>query len=78
MMAMDWGHILLVVLPRTVLGWVFLMAAIEGYVSLAKNSQDARMLQSGKRHVIRHLESLRPARGRMRAAARASPPLFGL
>jgi TetR/AcrR family transcriptional regulator, transcriptional repressor for nem operon len=56
----------------------FLMAAIEGYVSLAKNSQDARMLQSGKRHVIRHLESLRPARGRMRAAARASPPLFGL
>jgi TetR/AcrR family transcriptional repressor of nem operon len=48
----------------------FLMAAIEGYVSLAKNSQDARMLQSGKRSVSRHLESLRPARGRARAAGR--------
>jgi TetR/AcrR family transcriptional repressor of nem operon len=48
----------------------FLMAAIEGYVSLAKNSQDARMLQSGKRHVIRHLESLRSARGRVRAPGR--------
>jgi TetR/AcrR family transcriptional repressor of nem operon len=46
----------------------FLMAAIEGYVSLAKNSQDARVLQSGKRSVSRHLESLRPARGRGRAA----------
>jgi hypothetical protein len=38
----------------------FLMAAIEGYVSLAKNSQDARTQRSGKRHVIRHLESLAP------------------
>jgi TetR/AcrR family transcriptional repressor of nem operon len=48
----------------------FLIAAYEGYISLTKNSQDARMLQSGKRHVIRHLESLRPARGRARAAGR--------
>jgi TetR/AcrR family transcriptional repressor of nem operon len=48
----------------------FLMAAIEGYVSLTKNSQEARMLQSGKRSVIRHLESLRPARGRARGASR--------
>ena len=36
MMAMDWGHILLVVLPRTVLGWVFLMAAIDDYHYLFK------------------------------------------
>jgi TetR/AcrR family transcriptional regulator, transcriptional repressor for nem operon len=48
----------------------FLIAAYEGYISLTKNSQDARMLQSGKRHVIRHLESLRPARGRARVAGR--------
>jgi AcrR family transcriptional regulator len=48
----------------------FLMAAIEGYVSLAKNSQDARMLRSGQRNVIRHLESLRLVRGPTRAAGR--------
>ena len=48
----------------------FLIAAYEGYISLTKNSQDARMLQSGQRSVIRHLESLRPARGRARAAGR--------
>ncbi len=49
----------------------FLIAAYEGYISLTKNSQDARMLQSGQRSVIRHLESLRPARGRARAAGRS-------
>jgi TetR/AcrR family transcriptional repressor of nem operon len=48
----------------------FLIAAYEGYVSLAKNSQDAQMLQSGQRNMIRHLESLRVARGRTRAAGR--------
>jgi TetR/AcrR family transcriptional repressor of nem operon len=48
----------------------FLIAAYEGYVSLAKNSQDARTLRSGQRRVRRHLESLRPARGRARAAGR--------
>jgi TetR/AcrR family transcriptional regulator, transcriptional repressor for nem operon len=48
----------------------FLIAAYEGYISLTKNSQDARMLRSGKRSVIRHLEALRPARGRVRAAGR--------
>ena len=41
----------------------FLIAAYEGYVVLGKNSQDARMLQSGQRSV-RHLQSLRPARCR--------------
>ncbi len=48
----------------------FLIAAVEGYVSLAKNSQSTRMLQSGKLSVSRHLESLRPARRRARAAGR--------
>jgi TetR/AcrR family transcriptional repressor of nem operon len=43
---------------------MFLIAAYEGYVVLGKNSQDARMLQSGQRSVIRHLQSLRPARCR--------------
>jgi TetR/AcrR family transcriptional regulator, transcriptional repressor for nem operon len=42
----------------------FLLAAWEGYAVLSKNSQDARMLRSGQRILIRHLESLRPARGR--------------
>jgi len=44
----------------------FLLAAWEGYAVLAKNAQDARMLRSGQRRMIRHLESLRPARGRAR------------
>jgi len=48
----------------------FLIAAWEGYVVLGKNSQDPRTLQSGQRRVSGHLESLRPARGRARAAAR--------
>jgi len=37
----------------------FLSAAYEGYVVLAKNLQDARMMQSGQRRVIRLVESLR-------------------
>ena len=49
----------------------FLIAAWEGYVVLGKNSQDPRMLQSGQRRVSGHLESLRPARGRARAADRS-------
>ena len=48
----------------------FVIAAWEGYVVLGKNSQDARMLQSGQRSVSRHLESLRPARRRARPAGR--------
>jgi TetR/AcrR family transcriptional regulator, transcriptional repressor for nem operon len=40
----------------------FLIAAYEGYVVLAKNSQDARMMRSGQRRVSGHLKSLRPAR----------------
>ena len=48
----------------------FLMAAWEGYVALGKNSQDPRMMESGQRRVSGHIESLRPARGRMRVATR--------
>ena len=42
----------------------FLIAAYEGYVVLTKNSQDARMMRSGQRRVIRLLESLRWKGGR--------------
>lgn len=45
----------------------FLIAAYEGYISLAKGAQDVRVLQSGIRSMIRYLESLRAARGRSRA-----------
>jgi len=48
----------------------FLIATYEGYVVLGKNSQDPRTMQSGQRRVSGHIESLRPARGRRRAAAR--------
>jgi TetR/AcrR family transcriptional repressor of nem operon len=48
----------------------FLLAAWEGYAVLSKNAQDARMLRSGQRILIRHLESLRPARGGARTARR--------
>jgi AcrR family transcriptional regulator len=37
----------------------FLIAVYEGYFSLAKNSQDARVLRSGLRNLISYLEGLR-------------------
>lgn len=37
----------------------FLIAAYEGFISLAKNSQDVRVLEAGLRAVSRSLESLR-------------------
>jgi hypothetical protein len=37
----------------------FLIALYEGYISLAKNSQDSALLKSGKKRMIRYLESLR-------------------
>ena len=52
----------------------FVIAAWEGYAVLGKNSQDPRMLRSGQRSVIGHIESLRAARGRTRVAGRAAPP----
>jgi TetR/AcrR family transcriptional regulator, transcriptional repressor for nem operon len=41
----------------------FLIATYEGYLSLAKNAQDAKPLRSGQRTLVRYLESLRPRRG---------------
>ena len=37
----------------------FVIAMYEGYISLAKNSLDPRLLKSGKKRMIGHLESLR-------------------
>lgn len=48
----------------------FLIAAHEGYVALAKNSQDPRTRQSGQRRVSSHIESLRPVHRRTRAAVK--------
>src|ERR1700727_900520 len=52
---------------------MFLIAAWEGDVVLGKSSQDPRTMKSGQRRVSGHLESLRPARGRGRAAGRGQP-----
>ena len=49
----------------------FLIAACEGYAVSGKNSQDPRILQSGKKSVRRHLEALRPTRDRTRSSSRA-------
>jgi TetR/AcrR family transcriptional repressor of nem operon len=38
---------------------MFLMATYEGYISLAKNAQDARLLQNGMKTMARYLETLR-------------------
>ena len=38
----------------------FLVATYEGYISLAKNAQDATMLQAGVRQMKQYLLSLRP------------------
>jgi TetR/AcrR family transcriptional repressor of nem operon len=46
----------------------FFIAAYEGYISLAKNAQDVRVLRSGKRSLTRYLESLRARGGRKREA----------
>ncbi len=44
----------------------FLMAMVEGYVSLAKNAQDAEVSKAGKRNMIGWLQSLRPPGNRKR------------
>lgn len=44
----------------------FLIAMVEGYVSLAKNAQDAKVSKAGKRNMIGWLESLRPPGNRKR------------
>jgi AcrR family transcriptional regulator len=45
----------------------FFVALYEGYISLAKNAQDARVLQSGKKMMARYLESLRAPAARKRS-----------
>ncbi len=40
----------------------YLIALYEGFTSLAKNSQDARVVQTGQKGMIRFLESLRAVR----------------
>jgi hypothetical protein len=37
----------------------FVIALYEGYISLAKNSQDAKLLKSGKKRMMSYLDSLR-------------------
>jgi len=39
----------------------YLVAVYEGYISLAKNAQDGKVLNSGMQTIARYLESLRPA-----------------
>ena len=46
----------------------FLIATYEGYVALAKASQDPQTMRFGQRLVREHLESLRPTPGRTRGA----------
>jgi AcrR family transcriptional regulator len=48
----------------------FLVATYEGYISLAKNAQDARVLQSGKKRMTEYLESLRAGPGRAKPVDR--------
>jgi TetR/AcrR family transcriptional regulator, transcriptional repressor for nem operon len=40
----------------------YLVATYEGYISLAKNSQNPEVLQSGTKRIMQYLESLRPRR----------------
>lgn len=49
----------------------FLIAAYEGYFSLAKNSQDVRVLRSGVRNLTGYLEGLRARRDRVAACKQA-------
>ena len=44
----------------------FLIATLEGYVSLAKNAQDAKVMKAGKRNMVGWLRSLRLQSNRKR------------
>jgi TetR/AcrR family transcriptional repressor of nem operon len=44
----------------------FLIATLEGYVSLAKNAQDAKVMKAGIRNIVSWLQSLRPPGNRKR------------
>jgi hypothetical protein len=43
-----------------------LIAMVEGYVSLAKNAQDAKVMKAGIRNIVNWLRSLRPPGNRRR------------
>ncbi len=45
----------------------FLIATLEGYVSLAKNAQDANLMKAGKKNMVHWLRSLRPPGNRKRS-----------
>ncbi len=44
----------------------FLVATVEGYVSLAKNAQDPKVMKAGIRNIVAWLQSLRPPGNRKR------------
>ena len=44
----------------------FLIALLEGYTSLAKNAQDAKVMKAGVRNIVGWLQSLRPTGNRKR------------
>jgi TetR/AcrR family transcriptional regulator, transcriptional repressor for nem operon len=46
---------------------VFLIATLEGYVSLAKNAQDPKVMSAGIRNIVAWLESLRRSENRRKA-----------
>lgn len=48
----------------------FLVAMVEGYVSLAKNAQDAKVWEVGKRNIVGWLKSLRAPRQSRRGGRR--------
>jgi hypothetical protein len=50
----------------------FLVAMVEGYASLAKNAQDARVWEVGMRNIVGWLRSLRTPRQSRRAGRRMS------
>jgi TetR/AcrR family transcriptional regulator, transcriptional repressor for nem operon len=43
-----------------------LIAMVEGYGALAKNAQDAKVMEAGIRNIVDWLRSLRPAGNRKR------------
>ena len=50
----------------------FLMAMVEGYTSLAKNAQDAKVWEVGIRNIVEWLRSLRASRQSRRGGRRAT------
>jgi TetR/AcrR family transcriptional regulator, transcriptional repressor for nem operon len=49
----------------------FLVATVEGYFCIAKNSQEVAVLRSGVKRIIGYLESLRPQTGEARRKVRS-------